>query len=142
MNNIKLRVTLFIIIQKNYRTNREKNNEVNSNDFKYFHMNDNLLIQANKQTNNSIDDKIEELVFSSKTEINNTIDVSYIRKPTLGVKKLSKNKQPKQVNGFYKKPSLLSNFSMNLIRPGVSVENQSQSFRTNTSIKKADNSNL
>ena len=60
----------------------------------------------------------------------------------MGVKKLSKKKQPKQVNGFYKKPSLLSNFSMNLIRPGASVENQSQSFRTNTSIKKADNSNL
>jgi hypothetical protein len=50
----------------------------------------------------------------------------------LGANKASKNKQPSQVSGFYKKPSLMSNFSLNLEKsnsnywiPGTAVKSSS-----------------
>jgi hypothetical protein len=61
-----------------------------------------------------LDSKIEQLVSLTKNNAYSSVDVSYIRRPNLGAFKASKNKQPSQVSGFYKKPSLMSNFSLNL----------------------------
>lgn len=74
-----------------------------------------------RPSESSLDSKIGELVSSTKNNPYNSVDVSYVRRPNLGAKKASKNKQPSQVSGFYKKPSLMSNFSMNLGRPEASV---------------------
>jgi hypothetical protein len=67
-----------------------------------------------RPSESSLDSKIGQLVSSTKNNPYNSVDVSYVRRPNLGAKKASKNKQPSQVSGFYRKPSLMSNFSLNL----------------------------
>jgi hypothetical protein len=89
----------------------------NINDKKFKNL---LKKKIEKQpSDKDLDSKIEQLV-------------SYIRKPNLGVNKASKNKQPSQVSGFYKKPSLMSNFALNLeksnsivVIPGTAVKSNS-----------------
>ena len=75
-----------------------------------------------KGMDKSIDSKIEELVSATMSHPYKSVDLSYIKKPTLGANKSKKNlgkkgtkpKQSAQANLHYKVPSLMSNFSHNV----------------------------
>lgn len=61
------------------------------------------------------DTKISKIISSSKTQNHSLDGHGGFQKKISG--KPQKMRQPKQVNGFYKKPSLLANFSLNITRP-------------------------
>ncbi|CAI2379557.1 unnamed protein product [Moneuplotes crassus] len=71
------------------------------------------------------DSKISRIVASSKSQID-TSEVSSAKRQGCG--KGQKNRQPKQVNGFYKKPSLLSNFSTSIVKPNEETKQHFNSF--------------
>ena len=85
-----------------------------------------------KRSDKSLDSKIEELVTASKNQNYSSVDISYVRKPTLGVNKSKKSKQPNQLNGMYKKPSLMSNYALSLSKPGSQLTVRTSKAKSNS----------
>lgn len=98
-----------------------------------------------KATDKSIDSKIEELVSATMSQPYKSVDLSYIRKPTLGTNKSNRNLAKKNTkpnlqahsNVHYKVSSLMSNFSHNVTKGHL----QAKTYRNDICSSKNSNVN-
>ena len=108
MKNDEQKIQNLSINPKNYRSQK----------LKWQNLSQFLRNKIDKHANTTIDNKIKGLVSSEKSHNSTSHYKSSPSNPSIKVNKKSKNKQPKQVKGYYIKPSILSNFSLKLNKPG------------------------